>query len=62
VHQFLLQQAGQEWQTDHFETEYRALLRGELTSALQTAGLEQIRWHEPEVSGYYQPVVTARAR
>jgi SAM-dependent methyltransferase len=61
VHQFVLQQTAQGWQTDHFETEYRALLRGELTSALQTAGLEQVRWHEPDASGYYQPVVTARA-
>ena len=61
VHQFLLQQAAQGWQTDHFETEYRALLRGELTAALHTVGLEQIRWHEPDASGYYQPVVTSRA-
>jgi SAM-dependent methyltransferase len=62
VHQFLLQQVAQGWQTDHFETEYRALLRGELTAALHMAGLEQVHWHEPDASGYYQPVVTARAR
>jgi len=61
LHQFLLRPKEQGWQTDHFETEYRALLRGDLTAALQTAGLEQVRWFDPEESGYYQPVVTARA-
>lgn len=61
VHQFLLRPNGQDWRTDHFATEYRALLRGELTAALRSAGLEQVRWHEPDASGYYQPVVTARA-
>lgn len=62
VHQFLLRQAAPGWRTDHFETEYRALRRSDLTTALHTAGLEQVRWHEPDASGYYQPVVTARAR
>jgi SAM-dependent methyltransferase len=62
LHQFLLRQTAQGWQTDHFETEYRALLRGDLISALHAAGLEQVRWHEPDTTGYNQPIVTARAR
>lgn len=62
VHQFLLRQAGHEWHTDHFETTYRALLRADLDAALHAAGLEHIRWLEPDESGYYQPVVAARAR
>lgn len=62
VHQFLLRQTGDEWHTDHFETTYRALLRADLNAALHAADLEHIRWLEPDESGYYQPVMTARAR
>ena len=62
VHQFLLRHTGNEWHTDHFETTYRALLRADLDAALHAAGLEHIRWLAPDESGYYQPVVTARAR
>jgi glycine/sarcosine N-methyltransferase len=60
VHQFILQDAKTEWQTSHFETDYRALLSEELTQQLGEAGLANIRWYSPEESGYYQPLVTAR--
>lgn len=60
VHQFLLRPDGAEWRTDHFETAYRALVRADLTAALHATGFERIRWQDPEESGFYQPVVTAR--
>jgi len=62
VHQCLLRQRGDGWRTDHFETPYRALLRADLDLALRAAGFERTRWHEPDTSGYYQPIVTARTR
>jgi hypothetical protein len=46
----------------HFESELRALLRDEIMTAIQGAGYEEARWHDPEESGYYQPIVTARNR
>lgn len=61
VHQFLVRQTDDRWHTDHFVAPYRALLREDLDATLRTAGFEDIRWHEPEASGFYQPVVTARA-
>ena len=61
VHQFLLRQTDDRWRTDHLEAPYRALLREDLDATLHAAGFEDIRWHEPEASGFYQPVVTARA-
>lgn len=62
VHQFLMQQQEDDtWRTQQFTTRYRALLRADLDAALQMARLEGIRWHGPESSGYYQPIVTARA-
>jgi SAM-dependent methyltransferase len=60
VNQFIVRGAGDAWQTTHFATWYRALLRDELSAALRRAGLGQIRWHRPEDCGYYQPVITAR--
>ena len=59
VHQFILQEEGG-WQLAHHAGEYRALLRDDLAGAIRQAGLEEVRWHTPEESGYYQPVVTAR--
>jgi SAM-dependent methyltransferase len=62
VQQFLLRQDGAAWRTDHFSTRYRALLPADLVTALRHAGfaLSSIRWHEPEESRFFQPVVTAR--
>ena len=57
---FILEEADGEWRTTHASTRYRALLRGELDSILHGAGFTDIRWHSPEESGYYQPIVTAR--
>jgi SAM-dependent methyltransferase len=62
LHQFLLRQDGEAWQTAHVSTEYRALLAADLVTALRHAGfaLSGIHWYEPEESGFFQPIVTAR--
>jgi 2-polyprenyl-3-methyl-5-hydroxy-6-metoxy-1,4-benzoquinol methylase len=60
LQQFILRESPEGWRTTHHTTYYRALLREELGAALQRAGLIDVRWHMPEESGYYQPVVTAR--
>jgi glycine/sarcosine N-methyltransferase len=60
VHQFILTESEGEWKTAHYATVYRALLRVELEGILSRAGFSDIRWHTPEESGYYQPIVTAR--
>jgi hypothetical protein len=62
LHQFLLRQEGSGWHTKHFSTEYRALLATDMVTALRHAGfaLSGIHWHEPEESGFFQPIVTAR--
>jgi SAM-dependent methyltransferase len=60
LHQFILRGAEGDWRTVHYETVYRALLRRELDAALVAAGLDDVRWHAPPETGYYQPIVTAR--
>ena len=62
LHLYITTQSGQTWSSHHFESEYRCLLRGELTSQLDSAGFENIRWLEPRESGFYQPIVLARKR
>ncbi len=61
LQQFIVQQFGDTWSTQHFSTPYRALQRVELESVVRGAGLIDVRWQEPEVSGYYQPIITGRA-
>ena len=60
VHQFLIKEIDGRYELKHFETELRALLRDEVMAAVRGAGYEEVRWHVPETSGYYQPIVTAR--
>lgn len=61
IHVFILRQRGDEWRSPVRATTYRALRRTELTAALAGAGFRDVEWIEPATSGYYQPVVTARA-
>jgi glycine/sarcosine N-methyltransferase len=60
VHQFIVQPEGAGWRTEHFTTVYRVLRRAELAQAARTAGLIDVGWLEPETSGYYQPIISAR--
>jgi glycine/sarcosine N-methyltransferase len=60
IHLFIVRQEGTGWRTDCYTTHYRALFRAELTAAAEAAGLTEIAWLEPETSGFYQPIITAR--
>ena len=61
LHLYITQHTGGEgWVSNHFVSEYRCLLRAELTDILASAGFEKIRWLFPSETGFYQPIVTAR--
>jgi glycine/sarcosine N-methyltransferase len=49
------------WQTYHDVSDYRAVLRDELTRILKEAGFVRVRWLLPNESGFYQPLVVATA-
>jgi len=49
------------WQTQHYVSNYRAVLRDELGRILQAAGFVGCRWISPAESGFYQPIVLAKA-
>jgi glycine/sarcosine N-methyltransferase len=58
---FILKQVGSGWTADVRSTTYRALQRAEMTEALASSGFVDVRWLDPDGTGYYQPIVTARA-
>jgi 2-polyprenyl-3-methyl-5-hydroxy-6-metoxy-1,4-benzoquinol methylase len=60
VHLFITMQSEKKWISHHFVSEYRCLLRDELSNALEGAGFGEIRWLMPAESGLYQPLVLAR--
>lgn len=62
VHQYITLAEGDGWRVRHHVGHLRALLRDEVTAALGRAGLAQICWRMPPETGYYQPIVTARAK
>ena len=59
VHQYITVQGDGQWRLHHFASEYRCVLRSELTAALENAGFAEVRWLMPKESGFYQPVVMA---
>ena len=51
----------QDGETKVFAGRYRALTRAELSRALEVSGFAGVEWLMPADSGYYQPIVVARA-
>ena len=61
LHVYITVESEQGWKAHHFVSEYRCLLRGELSAALSNAGFADVRWIMPRESGSYQPIVLARS-
>lgn len=52
---------GDDWAVRVRRTTSWALTRAQLTEFATGAGFDDVRWHDPASSGFYQPVLTARA-
>jgi len=61
LHLYITVESEQGWKAHHFVSEYRCLLRGELSAALSDAGFLDVHWIMPQESGSYQPIVLARS-
>lgn len=48
------------WSTRVRRTTYWALTREQLAGLAAYAGFRGVTWHDPESTGYYQPILTAR--
>ena len=62
LHLFILKENQGNWSVSQYTTQYRTLLRNELTGILESAGYSDIRWRMPSESGYYQPIVIANKK
>jgi SAM-dependent methyltransferase len=60
-HMYITRETSSGWANFHGMSEYRAVLRDEITGILAAHGFMHIRWQFPEQSGFYQPVVIATA-
>jgi glycine/sarcosine N-methyltransferase len=60
VHLYISQQTKDGWKAHNFVSEYRCLLRSELATALESAGLSEVCWRMPTESGFHQPIVVAQ--
>lgn len=60
LHVYITVESEEGWQSHHFVSTYRCLLRQELTEALANAGFVDVRWLMPSETGSYQPMVWAR--
>jgi SAM-dependent methyltransferase len=49
------------WQTFHFTSTYRAVLRSELRQILEQAGFTNVRWLSSSECGFYQPIFIAHS-
>ncbi|GAA1962002.1 class I SAM-dependent methyltransferase [Catenulispora subtropica] len=56
----LVPATGDTWDVRVRRATYWALARAQLAGFAEAAGFVEVKWHEPEDTGYYQPVLTAR--
>lgn len=61
LHVYITVESEEGWQSHHFVSTYRCLLRQELSDALEGAGFRDVRWLMPPETGSYQPMVSAKA-
>jgi glycine/sarcosine N-methyltransferase len=59
VHLYLTICTGREWTAHHFVSEYRCVLREEISRGIRASGFANPQWIMPAESGYYQPLVLA---
>jgi glycine/sarcosine N-methyltransferase len=60
-HLYITRQTDAGWDSHHCAATYCAVLRDELTEVLGDAGFTGVRWLFPAESGFYQPLLLAKA-
>jgi hypothetical protein len=61
-HLYITRELPSGWETQHYVSDYRAVLRKEVTRILQAAGFDGCRWIMTDESGFCQPIVLAKAQ
>lgn len=61
-HLYITRSTESGWQTFHFTSTYRAVLRNELQQILEEAGFTNVRWRSPSDNDFYQPIFIAHRK
>ena len=60
-HLYITREVQGTWESQHYVSNYRAILREEFSRILQAAGFVDCRWILTGESGFYQPIILAKA-
>lgn len=60
-HLYITREVATGWESFHTAGCYRGIRRDELSTFLSRAGFKDARWLMPDESGFYQPIVLAKA-
>lgn len=60
-HLYITRKIQDRWESQHYVSNYRSIMRDELSQILTRSGFADCRWILAEESGFYQPIVLAKA-
>jgi glycine/sarcosine N-methyltransferase len=60
-HLYITRETQDGWESQHYVSDYHAIMRDELNEILARAGFAGCRWIRADESGFYQPIVLAKA-
>ncbi|MBZ5490770.1 MAG: class I SAM-dependent methyltransferase [Acidobacteriia bacterium] len=61
-HLYITREIQDEWESQHYVSNYRSIMRDELSEILARSGFSGCRWIRADESGFYQPIVLAKAK
>lgn len=60
-HLYIASEIQDRWESQHYVSNYRSIMRDELSQILARSGFANCRWIHAHESGFYQPIVLAKA-
>jgi 2-polyprenyl-3-methyl-5-hydroxy-6-metoxy-1,4-benzoquinol methylase len=60
-HLYITRKVQDQWESQHYVSTYRSITRDELSQIVARSGFADCRWIRPDESGFYQPIVLAKA-
>jgi SAM-dependent methyltransferase len=60
-HLYITREIQDGWESQHYVSDYRSIMRDELSHILEKSGFRGCRWIRADESGFYQPMVLAKA-
>ena len=60
-HLYITRENQDGWESQHYASNYRSIMRDELSQILERSGFGGCRWILADESGFYQPILLAKA-